>query len=60
MLEIKAKIEESEKAGSRQESNPGHLWLEPLYFCLITSVIVCYDIARVTGLSYILSTTKGH
>ena len=35
MLEInefrcyEAKIEESEKAGSRQESNPGHLWLEP-------------------------------
>ena len=24
-----AKIEESEKAGSRQESNPGHLWVEP-------------------------------
>ena len=23
------KIEESEKAGSRRESNPGHLWLEP-------------------------------
>ena len=24
-----AKIEESEKAGSHRESNPGHLWLEP-------------------------------
>ena len=24
-----AKIEESEKAGSRRELNPGHLWLEP-------------------------------
>ena len=24
-----AKIEESEKASSRRESNPGHLWLEP-------------------------------
>ena len=24
-----AKIEESEKAGSCQESNPGHLWLDP-------------------------------
>ena len=24
------KIEESEKAGSHWESNPGHLWLEPL------------------------------
>ena len=24
-----AKLEESEKAGSQQESNPGHLWLEP-------------------------------
>ena len=24
-----AKIEESEKAGCRQELNPGHLWLEP-------------------------------
>ena len=23
-----AKIEESEKAGSRQELNPGHFWLE--------------------------------
>ena len=23
------KTEESEKAGSRRESNPGHLWLEP-------------------------------
>ena len=23
------KIEESEKAGSRRESNPGHLWLQP-------------------------------
>ena len=35
MLEInefrcyEAKIEESEKVGSHQESNPGHLWLEP-------------------------------
>ena len=28
-----AKIEESEKAGSRQESNPGHLWLEPPVLC---------------------------
>ena len=34
MLEInefrcyEVKIEESEKAGSRQESNPGHLWVE--------------------------------
>ena len=25
-----AKIEESEKAGSHQESNQGHLWLEAL------------------------------
>ena len=24
-----AQIEESEKVGSRRESNPGHLWLEP-------------------------------
>ena len=28
-----AKIEESEKAGSRQESNPGHLWLELPVLC---------------------------
>ena len=28
-----AKIEESEKAGSRRESNPGHLWLEPPVLC---------------------------
>ena len=28
-----AKIEESEKAGSHQESNPGHLWLEPPVLC---------------------------
>ena len=27
------KIEESEKAGSRQESNPGYLWLEPPVLC---------------------------
>ena len=28
-----AKIEESEKAGSRHESNLGHLWLEPPVLC---------------------------
>ena len=28
-----AKIEESEKGGSRRESNPGHLWLEPPVLC---------------------------
>ena len=28
-----AKIEESEKAGSRRESNPGHPWLEPPVLC---------------------------
>ena len=28
-----AKIERSEKASSRQESNPGHLWLEPPVLC---------------------------
>ena len=28
-----AKIEESEKVGSRRESNPGHLWLEPPVLC---------------------------
>ena len=28
-----AKIEESEKAGSRRESNPGDLWLEPPVLC---------------------------
>ena len=28
-----AKIEESEKAGSHRESNPGHLWLETPVFC---------------------------
>ena len=39
MLEInefrcyEAKIEESEKASSRRESNPGHLWLEPPVLC---------------------------
>ena len=39
MLEIKkfrfyeAKIEESEKAGSCWELNPGHLWLEPPVLC---------------------------
>ena len=39
MLEVnefryyEAKIEESEKAGSRQESNPGYLWLEPPVLC---------------------------
>ena len=33
-----AKIEESEKAGSRQESNPGHLWLEPPH--IITSKFI--------------------
>ena len=29
----KAKIEESEMASSRLESNPGHLWLEPPVLC---------------------------
>ena len=28
-----AKIEESEKAASHQESNSGHLWLEPPVLC---------------------------
>ena len=28
-----AEIEESKKAGSHQESNPGHLWLETPVFC---------------------------
>ncbi len=28
-----AKVEESEKPGSRWESNPGHLWLEPPVLC---------------------------
>ena len=28
-----AKTEESEKAGSHWESNPGHLWLEPPVHC---------------------------
>ena len=28
-----AKVEESEKAGSHWESNPGHLWLEPPVLC---------------------------
>ena len=28
-----AKVEESEKAGSRWESNPGRLWLEPPVLC---------------------------
>ena len=30
---FEAKTEESEKAGSRCESNPGHLWLEPPVLC---------------------------
>ena len=29
----KAKIEESEKAGSRRELNPGHRWFEPPVLC---------------------------
>ena len=28
-----AKIEESEKASSHQEMNPGHLWFEPPVLC---------------------------
>ena len=28
-----AKTEESEKAGSRRDMNPGHLWLEPPVLC---------------------------
>ena len=28
-----AKVEESEKAGSRWELNPGHLWLGPPVLC---------------------------
>ena len=34
-LIYEAKIEESEKASSRRESIPGHLWLEPPVFCHI-------------------------
>ena len=30
---LRVKIEESEKAGSHRESNPGHLWLEPPVLC---------------------------
>ena len=30
---LQVKIEESEKAGSCWESNPGHLWLEPPVLC---------------------------
>ena len=30
---FETKIEESEKADSHQESNPGHLWLEPSVLC---------------------------
>ena len=33
-----AKIEESEKAGSRRELNPGHLWLEPPVFCHLATI----------------------
>ena len=29
----KGKLRKVKKAGSRQESNPGHLWLEPPAFC---------------------------
>jgi len=32
-----AKIEESEKASIHQESNPGHLWLEPPVLCPVSS-----------------------
>ena len=44
-----AKIEGSEKAGSRRESNPGHPWLEPagfftsLYFRLVTSKFIYFQ-----------------
>ena len=30
---LRVKIEESKKAGSRRELNPGHLWLEPPVLC---------------------------
>ena len=30
---LEVKIEESEKAGSRRESNQRHLWLEPPVLC---------------------------
>ena len=30
---LRVKIEESEKAGSHRESNPGHLWLDPTVLC---------------------------
>ena len=33
-----AKIEESEKVGSRWELNPGHLWLEPPVFCHLATI----------------------
>ena len=33
-----AKIEESEKAGSRRELNPGHLWLEAPVFCHLATI----------------------
>ena len=33
VLELWGEIEGSEKAGSRQELNPGHLWLEPPVLC---------------------------
>ena len=32
-----AEIEESEKAGTQWESNPGHFGLEPPVFCLTTT-----------------------
>ena len=33
LTSYEVKIEKSEKAGSHLESNPGHLWLEPLVLC---------------------------
>ena len=37
-----AKIEKSEKAGSRRESYPGHLWLEPPVLCQPPTLTILY------------------
>ena len=61
MLKIKelrcyeAKIEESEKAGSCQESSPGDLWLEPPVLCH-----QCYDKWTTTILVSTHNTNKPH
>ena len=60
-----AKIEESEKANSHQESNPGHPWLEPPVLChsAISKGVTCGRgksvTCRTTGKSH-RTTTSPH